>query len=360
MNFHSEGSPLPLVPIPMSEYGYWAWEFATSTRLIFKGTSEHWKSSVKSLLLSLLEMFSTVAPSQGVENHKSEDWVLTEGSESESDDDSFDTDSLDTLRPGKHRLNVSERYCRSWTTQDAFRQILQNWYAGLHLSTMPHHLNIPNLNHDSKDACVVNFKLDPCNLPIERVERKTGITFNIRHPGPNSHRCLHGHQHNQGDLIGYIRLKTGLLVVVNFEARLNPRALELGGTTKQNISRAADEHGEGFKVAALAMLRNDYAMTYEASDHYWNFRFDENDPRHLHCNISAIKGTKLAKLKKKAEGKTTQSREANSRNWEDVAVRIGKRRKLGRTSILLKPLGGSKQRWISVLRPKSSIQMQEI
>lgn len=91
-----------------------------------------------------------------------------------------------------------------------------------------------------------------------------------------------------GSLLGYIRYqeKTGTLELVNFGADLPLSSLDTGYTTKINRSDLAGGHGEGYKLAALVMLRAGYAVHISASNYYWKFRWGKNDPEKLYCNIA--------------------------------------------------------------------------
>jgi len=92
-----------------------------------------------------------------------------------------------------------------------------------------------------------------------------------------------------GNLLGYIRYeeKAGKLELVNFGAGLPLSSLDVGYTTKMHNPKLAGCHGEGFKIAALVMLREGYAVHIEASNHYWNFHWGGSDRNQLYCGISA-------------------------------------------------------------------------
>jgi hypothetical protein len=130
------------------------------------------------------------------------------------------------------------------------------------------------------------------------------------------------------ELLGYIRFEKtkGTLELTNFKATLPRKALGLGVSSKRNRGTTAGTHGEGFKVAALVMVRKGYQVRYESAKYYWNFQFGGRDKSHLYCNLRPMTDTKLAALMAAdgARAAAKKPRELKANIWEDVKVTIGK------------------------------------
>jgi hypothetical protein len=73
-----------------------------------------------------------------------------------------------------------------------------------------------------------------------------------------------------GELLGFVRYKEkdGMLELTNFKARLSRATLDLGVTSKREKDHLAGTHGEGFKIAALVMVREGYQARLETSSYY--------------------------------------------------------------------------------------------
>lgn len=67
---------------------------------------------------------------------------------------------------------------------------------------------------------------------------------------------------NPRKLLGYIRFKKipGSVELTNFQAHVTRHNLKLGGTTKRNARNVAGMHGEGLKIAALVLLREEHRV----------------------------------------------------------------------------------------------------
>lgn len=133
-----------------------------------------------------------------------------------------------------------------------------------------------------------------------------------------------GRHPDTGVLLGFIRYEeeTGTLELVNFGAELPLSSLALGYTTKQNQGKLAGFHVEGFKLAALVMLRKGYAVNISASSHYWKFHWGKNDRRQLYCNITAPTENAL-KTQRDAIVQNGSPREKKANICTDVKFTIG-------------------------------------
>ncbi|KAI8187923.1 putative modification methylase, partial [Colletotrichum sp. SAR 10_75] len=161
----------------------------------------------------------------------------------ESDNDSHH----DSVAPGIHMLGLSQDYVPSWTEGDAFREWYQNW----------------------KDSIIQTFDLNPQPFILDQKTTASEIQITI-------HRTIKvDGNYSETELLGYIKFikQTGTLKLANFNAALDASHLSLGGTTKREGSKTAGTHGEGFKVAALVMTRQNRTVHIESSGAYWKFGF---------------------------------------------------------------------------------------
>lgn len=105
------------------------------------------------------------------------------------------------------------------------------------------------------------------------------------------------HHPDTGDLLGFVRYngKDGTLELTNFKANLSRKSLELGVTSKRAKGHLAGTHGEGFKIAALVMVREGYQTRFETSSFYWRFTFAGHNKSLLYCNLTPVSQAKLLK-----------------------------------------------------------------
>ncbi|KAJ9618784.1 hypothetical protein H2204_012916 [Knufia peltigerae] len=131
-------------------------------------------------------------------------------------------------------------------------------------------------------------------------------------------------------LLGYItfKKKTGLLEMSNFQAKLEREHLDLGESSKRDDENLAGFHGEGFKLAALVMVRNGYGMKFESNSFYWNFVLrGQNGHEILHCSLNPRSLEMLRREKARfatLKGSSSSFRRSLSPNiWEDTTVKVG-------------------------------------
>jgi hypothetical protein len=129
-----------------------------------------------------------------------------------------------------------------------------------------------------------------------------------------------------GGLLGFVRYKEKdrMLELTNFKARLSRATLDLGVTSKREKDHLAGTHGEGFKIAALVMVREGYQARLETSSYYWRFTFAGPSKSHLYCNLAPVSEAKLQKQIRAFALKAKQPREMQNNVWEDVSVKIGR------------------------------------
>lgn len=233
---------------------------------------------------------------------------------------SFDDDlasGSDDLRPGIAALGLSRHYIPYWTRRDAFREFYQNWYAtpsvtGSRLIVL------------RKDAIIASFNIEPRDFHPVLKESKTQIEICVHRPESAEQST------SSPQLLGYIlyKKKAGSVEITNFKAELKREYLLFGETTKRGEERFAGTHGEGFKVAALVMRRNEHAVRFASKSYYWNFRFSSKDDYTFVCALSEARPETV---QRKAEEAARRSLAGIPRGlianiWEDVTVSLKKAR----------------------------------
>jgi hypothetical protein len=172
-----------------------------------------------------------------------------------------------------------------------------------------------------KDAIIETFHLQQIEFQVlvKGFDSKDVYVIEARH-------------HQTQVLLGFIRFQDGVLEFTNFNSQLSRQALDRGVTSKRNNTETAGTHGEGFKVASLVMARRGYRVQFEASSYYWTFKFGGCDEDHLYCLLSPMADTKLKRLMDANQKKvlTGAARELQSHIWEDVSVKIGLIRGIGK------------------------------
>jgi len=105
-----------------------------------------------------------------------------------------------------------------------------------------------------------------------------------------------------GQELGYIRYSNnaGTLELVNYNARLSGKTLGLGFTSKRMNINLAGAHGEGYKIACLTMIRNNYIVNFKASSAHWNFNIPKIGKRnagYLCCTVKRFQGSVIERMK---------------------------------------------------------------
>ncbi|KAL1953003.1 hypothetical protein VTO42DRAFT_3774 [Malbranchea cinnamomea] len=201
----------------------------------------------------------------------------------------------DTLKPGTYQLGLTTAYVNSWNPEDAFRELYQNW----------------------KDAILTSFDIHPRTFRPVLEESAHEIQVTLHHPLTE-------------ELLGYIRFnkRSGKLEITNFKAQLELQNLSLGGTTKTGDDRVAGTHGEGFKVAALVLLREQHAVQIFASSHIWTFGMSNSKNPTLFCRVRKPAGDTVSKARIEYGLKVAENvpREMEANIWEDVSFVVSKGR----------------------------------
>ncbi|KAF9876159.1 hypothetical protein CkaCkLH20_06102 [Colletotrichum karsti] len=219
-----------------------------------------------------------------------------------------DEDDADKIRKGSHPLGLSRSYIPKWNCADSLREIIQNW----------------------KDGIVESYGLDPRSFVTHLHETKNEIQITVHRPTPNAPSPETSRTRRQirpeGELLGFIRFKRkqGSIELANFNAALTMQNLSLGGTTKHGDDKFVGTHGEGFKLAALVMLRNNRRFQIKSSSASWNFSFKGVYQDRFTCSIGPATDRKVENDKAALERETTNKPRASLKAYihQDVVVKI--------------------------------------
>ncbi|KAJ5644234.1 uncharacterized protein N7484_006741 [Penicillium longicatenatum] len=185
----------------------------------------------------------------------------------------------------------------SWSDEDAFRELYQNW----------------------KDAIMQDHNLPPLGFPVATTETDKEILLIVPKPIPTGST-------NQASYAGFICFKkaTGVIELTNFDSLLDTRCLEIGYSAKSGDVRLIGHHGEGLKLAALAFSRKQYHVKVCANSCYWNFTFRGRESRNFYCTITPASREKTHRLKAKFAKNEEENlpRELIANIWRDVSVVI--------------------------------------
>jgi len=153
-----------------------------------------------------------------------------------------------------------------------------------------------------RDAIIESIEHDwKSFLIISKHSTTFPIWFSATHPYTNQE-------------LGYIRFSKPeeMLELTNYNASLHPETMGLGCTSKCDKDYLAGNHGEGYKLAALALLRDGYKVNVKTSKHTWTFYEDDR--------ASVKYAKKLSVEIKKTDKKSARPTTGNIR--EDVTFKI--------------------------------------
>lgn len=167
-----------------------------------------------------------------------------------------------------------------------------------------------------KDAILVSFDLDQRQFKTRYEDSNECTTITVHQPGVVQ-------TENNRFLMGYIKYdkKSGHVVLVNASSELHPKHLELDESSKSGNDDLAGCHGEGFKLAALAMCRNNHKVLFAASNYYWSFEFCGKDMSHFSCTLEPATLMSRVSESSTVDVSKTLSKFA-PRIWKDVSVMI--------------------------------------
>lgn len=236
-------------------------------------------------------------------------------SENKSADEDKSIDFQEKLRPGTICLGLYEDYVPKWKPRHGWREFYQNWCV---LSRRPTLFYTTNESSSRNDAIKESNNLGSRAFLKKPIPDKKYTIFHAIHP-------------DTAQVLGFIRFSEsgGTVELVNYNSWLSGKSLGLGYTSKYQKSHLAGTHGEGYKLACLAMVRNGYNMKFEASSVQWDFNIPGPNKRnegYLCCSIKKIdKKIDKHKMRLAKQGIPSRSRQvqAKARAWADVYVKIG-------------------------------------
>lgn len=112
--------------------------------------------------------------------------------------------------------------------------------------------------------------------------------------------------------------RLGSVEITNFDAMLSPEYLKIGKTGKSFGNRPEGHHGEGFKIAALTLLREGFPVKFETNSMDWVFSLRP----HLSCRILKSKATRAKKRKQYEKPRVKHERKRCI--GKDMTVMIGR------------------------------------
>ncbi|KAF7862569.1 hypothetical protein EAF04_007442 [Stromatinia cepivora] len=199
-----------------------------------------------------------------------------------------ENDDHTTLKPCQQRLGISSKYVRDWTKANAFREFCQNWM----------------------DAMIQASELSREELVYVRKNLTNEFRITVYNP-------------QKKKVLGFLAFhrKRGMLELCNYGSDLPPEVLDMGGTSKDMNDSMTGTHGEGFKLAALLMIRHGNQAKFTASGFYCNFCWGKKEKKTLWCFLSKVKRKPSQQELSSLDLDASQFRVANP--WEGVSVRMG-------------------------------------
>ncbi|KAK0737992.1 hypothetical protein B0T18DRAFT_440912 [Schizothecium vesticola] len=197
------------------------------------------------------------------------------------DSDEYDYDpevTLESIQKSK-TINFSIRAnYTNWVPREAFRELVQNWRDGI----------IRSFQIAERDFCVLREE--------KASGRGTEIVYKVLRIGPSDSK----------EWLGYIRFTTrdggsvGTVELTNRAAMLQPRHLDLGGTTKAGDSNQAGAHGEGLKLALLVLMRGRQNHSIRCRSGGFNWKFNFTTRGRLVCRLRRMSPQAIQKAEDQA------------------------------------------------------------
>ncbi|KAL4961378.1 uncharacterized protein BDV14DRAFT_203829 [Aspergillus stella-maris] len=173
-------------------------------------------------------------------------------------------------KPRSVALGLTRAYATDWKVKDALRELYQNW----------------------KDAILQTYAISLTDfVPIlETTPDEIRIIVKGNIPLPRE-----ANRPMTQDILGYIRFNKmqGSVEFTNLRSTLDEQCLELGTTTKSNDDRLIGGHGEGLKIAALVLCRENHHVKISANGCYWNFGFNGTKSTNFYCRLAPAKGKRV-------------------------------------------------------------------
>ncbi|KAI9147985.1 hypothetical protein HJFPF1_11806 [Paramyrothecium foliicola] len=191
-------------------------------------------------------------------------------------DDEWDDDPRVTLSAIKvsKTINFSiQANYTNWEPREAFRELRR------------------------RDAIIKSFNLEEKSFTVILEEKTSGDHIDIVYKVPNP--CVGSEEQ---EWLGYIRFEghngEGTIDICNRSATLQPWHLDLGGTSKANVSDQAGSHGEGLKLAALVLMRGNQNHCLRCRSGGFNWRFNFTTSGRLVVRLRRISRALLKKESK--------------------------------------------------------------
>ncbi|KAM7187192.1 hypothetical protein V8F33_011371 [Rhypophila sp. PSN 637] len=192
------------------------------------------------------------------------------------DSDEYDSDpevTLESIQKSKTIVFSIRANYTNWAPREAFRELVQNWRDGI----------IKSFQLAERDFCVI------------REEKTSGRGTEI------VYKVLRTDHDDEKEWLGYIRFTTkggnnaGTVDLTNRAATLQPRHLDLGGTTKAGDSHQAGAHGEGLKLALLVLMRGRQNHSVRCRSGGFNWRFNFTTRGRLVCRLHRMSSQAIHK-----------------------------------------------------------------
>ncbi|KAH0569248.1 hypothetical protein GP486_000004 [Trichoglossum hirsutum] len=203
----------------------------------------------------------------------------------------------DPLKGGTRTTNlVVAKYVGNWKAHHGWRELYQNW----------------------RDAIKESNGLGSKKFITKPQHSNKFMLFVAIHPDEETE-------------LGYIRFSkgrkgNGTVELTNYNAWLSGTTIGIGSTSKAGKDYLAGHHGEGYKMAAMALLREGYQVEIKASECVWKFFEAPQDKKYAGelCVCIKTKGTKhIQDLKDKYAKRISKGKRLRRGNiWEDVTFNI--------------------------------------
>lgn len=173
-----------------------------------------------------------------------------------------------------------------------------------------------------KDAIVQTHQINPFDFLPHISATPDGITISVEE---KRSLPLDRERPPFQQVLGYIRFNKvqGSAEFTNFGSNLDYRCLELGHTTKKKDHRLAGGHGEGLKIAALVLCRENHHVKISANSFHWHFGFNGLSKANFFCRLIPAK----VKREPSAPSDTGRPAKLSAKIGEDVSVTIEKGQK---------------------------------
>ncbi|RAL06491.1 uncharacterized protein BO97DRAFT_358636, partial [Aspergillus homomorphus CBS 101889] len=193
-------------------------------------------------------------------------------------------------------LGLTRGYASDWQVPDALRELYQNWCDAI----LQIHPQISLMDFQPKHSITGD---------------QSEITYVVNCPASGSVAAGHS------SVLGYIRFNVihGRIEFATLGTTLHEDCLELGHSTKKgNDSRLAGGHGEGLKLAALVLSRQNHYIKISTNGCHWTFNFNGRNKTNFYCRIAPSK----AKRETLPVDAGAEPPRLSTNIWNDVCVTI--------------------------------------